>query len=122
VTTTEIIILLITGLVAGVLGGALGFGGGLIFIPALVLFFGFSQHMAQGTSLFIMLPPIGILAVMQYYKAGQVNIKYGLILIITYLIGSYFGSSIALKMPESILKKAFAVIFILIGLKMFSTK
>ena len=121
-TTTEIIILLITGLVAGVLGGALGFGGGLIFIPALVLFFGFSQHMAQGTSLFIMLPPIGILAVMQYYKAGQVNIKYGLILIITYLIGSYFGSSIALKMPESILKKAFAVIFILIGLKMFSTK
>jgi uncharacterized protein len=117
-----VLLLVLIGLVTGALGGMLGLGGGLILIPALVFIFGFSQHMAVGTSLAIMLPPIGMFAAYNYYKAGQVNIKYALILALAFMLGSYLSSKIALKIPENILRKVFSVFLILVAVKMFFSK
>jgi hypothetical protein len=119
---TVLLLLVIVGLVTGVLGGMLGIGGGLILIPSLVYIFGFSQHQAIGTSLAIMLPPIGIFAAYNYYKAGQVNLKYALILAATFMIGSYFSSRLAIKIPENVLRKTFSIFLILVALKMFFSK
>jgi hypothetical protein len=112
-------ILIAIGLVTGAVGGMLGIGGALILIPALVYFVGFSQHEAIGTSLAVMLPPIGLFAAYNYYKAGQVNIKYALIIAAAFMIGSYFTSKLALKIPENIIRKIFGVFLFLIALKMF---
>ena len=86
-----LIILLLVGFAAGILSGLVGVGGGIIIVPALVYFVGLSQHSAQGTSLALMLPPIGILAAMNYYKSGMLNVKYALIIAIAFVIGGYFG-------------------------------
>jgi uncharacterized membrane protein YfcA len=117
-----LLLLCLVGLVTGAFGGMLGLGGGLILIPALVYIFGFSQHQAVGTSLAVMLPPIGMFAAYNYYKAGQVNIKYALILAIAFMIGSYFTSKIALKIPENALRKVFSIFLVLVAVKMFFTK
>ena len=113
------LILILIGLVTGAVGGMLGIGGALILIPALVYFVGFSQHEAIGTSLAVMLPPIGLFAAYNYYKAGQVNIKYALIIAAAFMIGSYFTSRLALKMPENLIRNIFSVFIILIALRMF---
>jgi uncharacterized protein len=117
-----LIIIVLIGLVTGALGGMLGIGGGLIMIPALVFFVGFSQHQAIGTSLAVMLPPIGIFAAYNYYKAGQVNLVYALILAVAFMAGSYFTSKIALKMPENVIKKIFSVFLVLVAIRMFFSK
>ena len=117
-----IIIILIIGTVAGVFGGFIGIGGGLIVVPALVYFMGMSQHGAQGTSLAMMLPPIGALAVYNYYKAGEVDFKVAAILCISFIIGSFFGSKIAISISPYQLKKIFGVIIILLGFKMLFWK
>lgn len=114
-----IIGLLILGIIAGYLSGLVGIGGGIIIVPALVLLFGFSQYMAQGTTLALLLPPIGLFAVVNYYKKGYVDIKIALILIFGFLLGSYFGSLTAVNIPQDTLKKIFAIILVLIGIKMF---
>jgi uncharacterized protein len=114
-----ILILILIGLVTGAVGGMLGIGGALILIPALIYFVGFSQHEAIGTSLAVMLPPIGLFAAYNYYKAGQVNIKYALIIAAAFMIGSYFTSRLALKMPENLIRKIFSVFIILIAIRMF---
>ena len=116
---SEIVLLVIIGLTAGVIGGFLGLGGGIIVIPALVFFMGFSQHMAQGTNLAFMLAPIGIFAVINYYRGGYVNVKYAVILGLTFAVGAYVGSKFSLSVPDHILKKAFGAMMILLGLKMF---
>ena len=113
-----IIILLLIGIAAGVLSGVVGIGGGIIIVPALIYFLGFSQRMAQGTSLAILLLPIGLLGVMQFYKAGYVDVRVTLIIAVAFFIGSYFGSRIALTVPQDILKKIFAVLLILVAVKM----
>ena len=113
------LILIVIGLITGAVGGMLGIGGALILIPALVYFVGFSQHEAIGTSLAVMLPPIGLFAAYNYYKAGQVNIKYALIIAVAFMIGSYFTSRLALKMPENLIRKIFSVFIFLIALRMF---
>jgi len=113
------LILIVIGLVTGAVGGMLGIGGAIILIPALVYFVGFSQHEAIGTSLAVMLPPIGLFAAYNYYKAGQVNIKYALIIAAAFMIGSYFTSKLALKIPEDIIRKIFGVFLFFIALKMF---
>lgn len=114
--------LLAIGVVTGVMAGIFGIGGAIIMIPALVYFMGFSQQMAQGTSLAVMLPPIGIFAAYNYYKAGQANIKFALILAVAFIVGSYFGSKLALNLPAAILKKGFAVLLILVAAKMLFSK
>ncbi len=78
--TQTLIILIIIGIAAGMLGGMVGVGGGIIIVPALVFFLGFSQKMAQGTSLGILLLPVGILGVIQYYKEGYVDMRVVLLI------------------------------------------
>lgn len=107
---------------AGVLSGFIGLGGGVVLVPCLIYFMGMTQHSAQGTSLAVMLPPVGILAVMNYYKGGYVDIKSALILGLSFIVGGYLGSKIAINLPEALLKKAFGGIVILIGLKMIFNK
>ena len=121
-STSLLLILIAIGIVTGAMAGMLGIGGAIIMIPALVFFLGFSQQMAQGTSLAVMLPPIGIIAAYNYYKAGQVNFKYALILAGCFLIGSYFGSKLALNLPQATLKKIFGVLLLLVAAKMLIGK
>ncbi len=113
-----IIILILIGVASGILGGMVGVGGGIIIVPALVYFLGFSQHTAQGTSLGLIMLPVGIFGVMQYYKQGHVDFKVVGILAVGFLTGSYFGSKIALSLSQESIKKLFAVLMIIIAVKM----
>lgn len=121
-TFSVIVILILTGLLAGFAGGVMGIGGALIMIPAMVFLLGMSQHDAQGTSLATMLAPIGILAVLNYYKAGHVNIRYALIIMVAFVIGSWFGSKWAVDIPAKTLKQVFGVLLLLVATKMIFGK
>jgi uncharacterized membrane protein YfcA len=112
-----IVLLIIVGLLAGMLSGLVGLGGGVIIVPALVFFLGFSQHQAQGTSLGILLLPAGIFAVLNYYKKGYIDLKVVLLLFVGFLVGGWLGSKISLSLPEAALKKVFAVALVLIAAK-----
>jgi uncharacterized protein len=112
------IILILIGVASGMLSGFVGVGGGLIIVPALVLFLEFSQKMAQGTSLAILLLPVGILAVMEYYKHGYIDVKIALIISAGFVIGGFFGSRIALVLPQDTIKKVFAVFMLIVAVKM----
>lgn len=94
----------------------------MIIVPALVFFLGYSQHMAQGTSLALMLPPIGILAVYNYHKTGNTNIKAALIIAAAFVIGAYLGSRFSLALDERIVKKIFGVVMILAAIKLLFGK
>jgi uncharacterized protein len=117
-TTTIIILLIIIGVAAGMLGGMVGIGGGLVIVPALVYFLAFSQHEAQGTSLGLLLLPVGILGVINYYKNGYVDMRVVALLAVGFVVGNYFGSKLALSLPQLTLKKIFAIFMILIAVKM----
>lgn len=117
-TIETIIIIILLGLAAGILGGMVGVGGGIIIVPALVYFLAFSQHQAQGTSLALMLFPVGILGVINYYKKGYVDFRYAGLLAIGFVIGSYLGSKFSLSLPQVTVKKIFAVLMLLAALKM----
>jgi len=117
-----ILILIVIGIITGVMAGMLGIGGAIIMIPALVFLLGISQQTAQGTSLAVMLPPIGIIAAYNYYKAGQVNIRFAIVLAVFFLVGSYFGSKLALTIPQNVLKKIFGVLLLLVAAKMLLSK
>ena len=119
---SDVLILALIGLSAGLIAGALGVGGGIIIVPALVFIFGMSQHHAQGTSLAVLLLPVGILAVINYYRKDYVNFKYALILMIAFVLGSYFGSLFSISIPDSTLKKLFGVLMLGVGLKMILGK
>lgn len=113
-----IVIVIIIGVAAGILGGLVGVGGGLVIVPGLVFFLGMSQHSAQGTSLGLIMLPVGILGVLHYYKQGHVDFKIVALLAIGFLAGSYFGSKIALSLPQETIKKVFAIFMIVIAIKM----
>ena len=119
---TTILIIIIVGTVAGVLSGLLGVGGGIIIIPSLVIFAGMSQQMAQGTSLAMMLLPIGFLAVYNYYKADLIHIKYAAILAAVFVVGAYVGSKYAINMPQTTLKRIFGVLMLVVAIKMIFSK
>lgn len=121
-TMTTIIILLCIGLVAGTLSGMVGIGGGIVIVPALVFFMGMSQHQAQGTSLAVLLLPVGILAVYYYYNAGYVDIKPSLIIALSFVVGGFVGSKIAISIDQNILKKVFGIFMLLLSLKMIFWK
>jgi len=121
-SVSMLLLLMAIGIVTGIMAGMLGIGGAIIMIPALVYLMGFSQQMAQGTSLAVMLPPIGIIAAFNYWKAGQVNIKFAIILAVAFIIGSYFGSKFALNLPQPVLRKIFGVLLLLVAAKMLLTK
>jgi len=118
----NLILFVLIGLIAGILSGMFGVGGGIIIVPALMYLCGFSQLKAQGTSLAIMLPPVGILAFISYYKRGQVDIQSGILICIFLVVGSVFGAKIANNIPITILKRSFGVLMILISLKMIFSK
>lgn len=118
----QIIILTFIGMLAGGLSGFLGIGGGIIVIPLLVLLLGFSQQTAQGTSLGLLLPPIGLLAVINYYKAGFIDLKASLIMAIAFIVASYFASKFITMVPEYIVKKSFALFLLLYSIKLFIEK
>ncbi|MEI6021411.1 MAG: sulfite exporter TauE/SafE family protein [Bacteroidota bacterium] len=117
-----ILILLAVGLFAGFLSGLIGIGGGIVIVPVLVYFLSYNQKMAQGTTLFMFILPIGILGVFNYYKQGQVDIKSALIMCATFVVGSYFGSKTALSIDTKLVKQIFGGMILLIGIKMLLNK
>ena len=110
-----ILLLILVGLLAGILSGLVGLGGGVIIVPALVFLLGFSQHQAQGTSLGILLLPAGIFAVINYYKKGYIDVNVVLLLFVGFLVGGWIGSKLSLSVSEATLKKIFAVALLLIA-------
>jgi len=121
-STSVLLLLIAVGIVTGFMAGMLGIGGAIIMIPALVFLLGLSQQSAQGTSLAVMLPPIGILAAYNYYKAGNVNLKFALILAVAFIAGSFFGSKLALEIPQPVLKKIFGLLLLLVAGRMLLFK
>ena len=121
-SVSVVVVLIVIGLVAGTLSGLIGIGGAIIIIPSLIFLLGMDQYSAQGTSLATMLLPIGLLAALNYYKAGELNIKYAMVIAVAFFVGGYLGSKVALQIPEAVLRKVFAGILVLIALKMFLGK
>lgn len=113
-----VVLLIIVGLAAGVLSGLVGIGGGIIIVPALVFFLGFSQHQAQGTSLGLLLLPVGILAVINYYNKGHIDIKVVAIMCVAFVAGGWLGSKLALSLPQDTVKKIFAVVLFYTAFRM----
>jgi uncharacterized membrane protein YfcA len=116
-STGYILGLLAIGLVAGFMSSLVGIGGGIVIVPSLVLIFGLSQKMAQGTSLAMLSLPVAFIGAYNYYKEGQVNWKIALILAATFVIGGYLGSKVVLGLDMAIVKKIFAIFMIVIAVK-----
>jgi len=117
-TTQIVLTLIIIGLAAGMLSGLVGVGGGIIVVPALVFFLGFTQSEAQGTSLGLLLLPVGILAVMNYYQKGFIDVKVVGIMAIAFVLGGWLGSKLALTIPEIVTKRVFAILLFYTAFKM----
>lgn len=113
---------LLAGLAVGTLSGLVGIGGGILIIPILVYGFRMSQHKAQGTSLGALLAPIGLLAFIEYYKAGNVDPRAAAMIAIGFLLGGYFGGKWAQVISESMLRRGFAVVLILAGIVLLTEK
>ncbi|WP_197529991.1 sulfite exporter TauE/SafE family protein [Gloeobacter violaceus] len=120
--TVQIASLLSLGLVAGVLAGMFGIGGGAIMVPAMMFLIGFSTKLATGTSLAALLLPFGLFGVLEYYKNGQVNIPAALLLVAGLFVGSYFGAKLTLGLPDIVVKRAFGVFLIVIALRYLTTE
>lgn len=113
-TIQTIIMLMCIGLTAGVLSGLIGIGGGIIMVPLLLLM-GFTQQQAQGTSLAALLPPVTLLAVVNYHKAGFIDWRFAIIISLVFVVGGYFGSKLAIHIDQKMLKRVFAVTLLVIG-------
>ncbi len=111
-----IIILISIGLAAGIMSGMLGLGGGLIIVPALVYIMGLSQQTAMGTSLAILLPPVGLGAVVEYYRNGHVDIRAALIIAVALFLGAWLSSYFANKIPEVVMRLVFGVFVLILGI------
>ena len=118
--TLQIILSLI--LIGILAGGLVGVGGGIIMVPLLVMFFSFNQHEAQGTSLAGLAVPVTAVAVFNYYKAGQINLKYAAVIAFFFVVESIVGSKFALTLDQKLLKKIFAVVLLVIAGKMLLDK
>lgn len=119
---TTVLILLLIGLAAGMLSGMVGVGGGVVIVPALIYFMSMSQQQAQGTSLGVLLMPVVILSVYNYYKAGYVDVKSSLIIAATFVVGGYIGSKVAIAVDQNLLKRIFGIFMLLISIKMIFGK
>ncbi len=115
----DYLIVLIIGLAAGILSGFFGVGGGVLIVPALVLVLAQPQHTAIGTSLAALLPPVGLLGAIEYYRHGKVNIPYAMLIGAGLLVGGYFGALIASNIPGLALRRAFAIFLALIAIRLF---
>lgn len=110
---------ILVGLIGGTLSGLTGLGGGFIMVPLLVYLFGMSQHAAQGTSLAVLLPPLGLLAFLQYYRNGHVDVQVAVLVALGFFFGGYAGGAVAQVIPGPLLRKGFAVVLALLSLDMF---
>jgi uncharacterized membrane protein YfcA len=115
---SDIIILICIGFAAGAFSGMFGIGGGLSMGPAMVFFLGMSQHAAQGTSLGVLVIPVAAVAAFNYYKQGQLDVKYALIIALTFIAGGYFGSKLSLGLNELMLKRIFGVLMLVMALRL----
>jgi uncharacterized membrane protein YfcA len=113
---------LILGVVAGALSGLIGIGGGVIIVPALVFIFGFTQHHAQGTTLALMVPPIGLLAAWTYYKHGDVNLAVAGLICVGFFLGGLLGAQWATRLSNVMLERVFGAALFVISLKMLLAK
>jgi len=113
---------ILTGLVAGVASGFFGVGGGIIMIPVMVYFFHLTQHEAQGTSLAVLLLPVGILAAIKYYQEGNVKLTMAVYIAVSFIIGAYFGATLVHYISDPALKRAFGVLLFLVSIKMIIGK
>ncbi|HVW86989.1 MAG TPA: sulfite exporter TauE/SafE family protein [Bryobacteraceae bacterium] len=114
--------LILLGIAAGAASGLVGIGGGIILIPALVFLFGMSQHQAQGTTLALMVPPIGLVAAMAYWRQGYVDIRIAALICIGFLAGSLIGARYSLGISDAVLQKVFGLFLLLLSTKMLFTK
>jgi hypothetical protein len=119
---TQIFLYVRLGLVAGTFSGLIGIGGGTIIVPALVFLFGLSQHLAQGTTLALLVPPIGFLAAWTYYKQGYVDLRIAALICLGFFFGGLLGAKLATKLPNIVLERVFGVALLLIALKMILAK
>ncbi len=110
------------GLAGGILSGLLGIGGGIVVVPALVYIFGLSQHQSQGTTLAMMIPPIGLLAAIQYYRAGYVNIPMAAWIALGFIVGGGIGAILVQPIPDVLLRRIFGFFMLLAALKMIIGK
>jgi uncharacterized protein len=113
---------ILVGLTAGVISGLLGIGGAVFMIPVMVVFFGMSQHAAQGTTLAMMLPPVTILAVMTYYKSGNLDWKIAALLCLGFVFGSFVGAKFAVAIHPDMLKKIFGLVMLVMSIRMIFGK
>lgn len=118
----NVFLYLLLGLVTGIFSGLIGIGGAIIIIPSLVLLFGLSQHTAQGTTLALMVPPIGLLAAWTYYKQGFVDFKIAGLICLGFFFGGLVGAKFATEIPDDILRKVFGVILLVSSLRMIFFK
>ena len=124
---TIIVSLIIIGLLAGILSGFMGVGGGVIMVPLMVLLLGYSQHQAQGLSLAVLAVPVTLLAAYTYYVnplegAAPFSWKFAIVIALSFVVGGLIGSKFAVAIPQNILRKSFAVILVIAAVKMFFTK
>ena len=110
--------LVLLGLVSGIISGLFGVGGGIIIVPALVFLLGYSQHRAVGTSLAVLLPPVGLAAVLGYYRQGNVDVRAAMVIALTMLVGGGIGAHIASRLSGPILRLAFGVFAVILGVNM----
>ncbi|QQR85439.1 MAG: sulfite exporter TauE/SafE family protein [Flavobacteriales bacterium] len=121
-STSTILLLVLTGLLAGTLSGFVGVGGGIIMVPALVWLLGYSQHQAQGTSLAVLVLPVVFLAVWNYHKQYPIDFKAVGIIAVAFMAGSWMGSKGALALSPEAVKKVFGVLMIVAALKLIFGK
>lgn len=114
----QVIFYILLGLIAGIAGGIFGIGGGLILIPALVIIFGMSQHVAQGTSLAVMIPPVGILAALKYYQSGNIKLNIALWIAVGFVVGGFIGASLIQPVNDITLKRLFGILLALSSIRM----
>ncbi|WGD34959.1 sulfite exporter TauE/SafE family protein [Olleya sp. YS] len=121
---TTLLLLIIIGLLAGFFSGMFGIGGGVVMVPLMVFLLSYTQYQAQGTSLAVLAVPVTLLAAYTYHKIGEdpLNWKYALIIAITFIVGGFLGTKVALNINESFLKKIFSVLLVLVAVKMFFSK
>lgn len=112
------LLFILLGVVAGLISGFVGVGGGIIIVPALVLLFGFTQKLAQGTTLALLVPPIGIFAALAYYREGNVNLSAAAFIVLGFLVGSYFGAKYVNHLSSDVVTRIFAVFLIAIAVRM----
>ena len=113
---------IVLGVVAGIISGLVGIGGGIIIVPALVLVFGMNQLQAQGTTLALLVAPVGLLAAWTYYTNGLVDLKIAGLIIVGFMAGGYLGARVAVGLPHELLQKVFGVVLLLVGIRMLTGK